>query len=236
TRCSGWPRSGRRHASPGGAAGRGAADRTAPCRPVAPVRWSGAEHAGDGLGGFLDLGVDLVAALDGRVGDAVAQVLLQQLQGEGLQGLGGGGHLGEYVDAVDVLVDHALQAADLSLDAAQAFEVFLLLVVVAVDPAVVVGDDVRRPVLGGGRSGAGLGGRHRVLLWCAAGRGPVLGPLYTPGGYMVPNFPGYRPSGRCRARRPGTDLGRPPCGARSPMRDTGGRPVSRGRMMRLASA
>src|SRR5690606_13428888 len=163
--------------SPGGAAGRGAADRTAPYRPVAPGPWSGAEHAGDGLRGFLDLGVDLVAALDGRVGDAeaqelleqlqgeglqglggagqpgehdggglgglrdlggvvvtaldgrvgdaVAQVLLQQLQGEGLQGLGGGGHLGEYVDAVDVLVDHALQAADLSLDAAQAFEVFL---------------------------------------------------------------------------------------------------------------
>ncbi|GHI90998.1 hypothetical protein TPA0905_04690 [Streptomyces olivaceus] len=58
-----------------------------------------------------------VPPFEGRVGDAVAQMLLQQLQREGLQGLRGGGDLGEYVDAVDVLVDHPLQAPDLALDA-----------------------------------------------------------------------------------------------------------------------
>src|SRR5690606_25927252 len=124
TRCYGWPRRGR---SP---------RRTTEGDVFRPVRAgrnpSGPQHAGDGLGRFLDLRVDLVAALDGRVRAAVAQMLLQQLQRERLQGLGGGGHLGEYVDAVDVLVHHPLQSADLALDTAQAFEVFLLLLVIAV--------------------------------------------------------------------------------------------------------
>ena len=50
----------------------------------------------------------------------------------GLQGLGHGGDLGEDVDAVDVLVDHPGDAADLALDAAQALEVVVLGVGVAV--------------------------------------------------------------------------------------------------------
>ncbi|ALM40477.1 hypothetical protein SFR_3862 [Streptomyces sp. FR-008] len=72
----------------------------------------------------------------------MAQVLLQELEGEGLEALGAGGDLREYVDAVDVLLHQALEAADLPLDAAQAFEVLGLVVVVAVDAPVVVGDDL----------------------------------------------------------------------------------------------
>ena len=56
--------------------------------------------------------------LDG-VGDAVAQVVVEQLHGDALQRLGGGGHLGEHVDAVRVVLDHPLQPADLALDALQ---------------------------------------------------------------------------------------------------------------------
>jgi hypothetical protein len=45
-------------------------------------------------------------------------VFLQQRQGERLQRLGRGGDLGQHVDAVLVVLDHPLQAPDLSLDAA----------------------------------------------------------------------------------------------------------------------
>ncbi len=49
-----------------------------------------------------------------------------------MQGLVDGGDLGEDVDAVDVLVDHALDAAYLPFDAAQALEVGVLVGSVAV--------------------------------------------------------------------------------------------------------
>ena len=95
-----------------------------------------------------------------RVRDAVPQMLLQELEREGLQGLGGGGDLGEYVDAVDVLVDHPLEAADLALDPAQPLEVLVLLLVVAVHA-------VRR---GGARSSV-TGAVYRGL---SAGQGPAV--------------------------------------------------------------
>ncbi|GDY64081.1 hypothetical protein SAV14893_034740 [Streptomyces avermitilis] len=97
-------------------------------------------------------------------------MLLQELEREGLEGLRRGGDLGEYVDAVGVLLDHALKAPDLALDAAQALEVFALLLVVAVDAAVVVGHHGRGAL--GGHRRAGLGGRHRVLLLSVGDRYP----------------------------------------------------------------
>ena len=56
----------------------------------------------------------------------MAHVVLQQAEADGLKGLGGGGDLGEDVDAVDVLLNHAGDAPNLPLDAAQALEVVLL--------------------------------------------------------------------------------------------------------------
>src|SRR5258708_7577605 len=53
-------------------------------------------------------------------------------EGDSLQGLGRRGYLGEDIDAVLVLVDHPLQAADLALDAAQALEVDVLVVGITV--------------------------------------------------------------------------------------------------------
>src|SRR6476620_4266171 len=55
-----------------------------------------------------------------------------QLEGERLQRLGGGRHLGEDVDAVLVLLNHPLQAADLALDPPQPLEVAVLVVAVPV--------------------------------------------------------------------------------------------------------
>src|SRR5205807_7721611 len=56
---------------------------------------------------------------------------VEELQGDGLECPGGGRDLGQHVDAVGVLVDHALQAAHLTLDSAQPLEHRVLVVAVA---------------------------------------------------------------------------------------------------------
>ena len=71
----------------------------------------------------------LVAGADG-VGDAVPEVLVEEVHRHALQGAGGRRDLGQHVDAVGVLVDHALQAPDLALDAAEALQHLVLGVVV----------------------------------------------------------------------------------------------------------
>ena len=55
----------------------------------------------------------------------MADVLFEQVQGDGVERLGDRGNLGEDVDAVLIFVDHAGDAADLPFDAAQALEVRL---------------------------------------------------------------------------------------------------------------
>jgi hypothetical protein len=62
----------------------------------------------------------------------VTEVLIEQRERDRLQCLGGRGDLGEDVDAVLVLVDHPLQAADLPLDPPQPLEVVVLVVGVSV--------------------------------------------------------------------------------------------------------
>ncbi len=56
----------------------------------------------------------VVPTLAHGVGHAVRQVVVEQLQRHGLERLGGGGHLLQDVDAVPVLVHHALEAPDLA--------------------------------------------------------------------------------------------------------------------------
>src|SRR5215218_6726372 len=114
---------------------------------------SGADEAGDGLGGLADLLVGLAAAGLGRLDDAVAQVFLEQAQRDRLQGLRHGRDLGEDVDAVLLVLDHPLQAAGLALDPAQALEV----VVLAVDVAVLVLVDGWLLGTGHGRNDTPLG-------------------------------------------------------------------------------
>ena len=48
----------------------------------------------------VDLGVGFGAAGAGGVGDAVAEVVVEEAEGDGFQGGGDGGDLGEDVDAV----------------------------------------------------------------------------------------------------------------------------------------
>ena len=69
-------------------------------------------------------------ALGGGAGHAVLQMFVEQLQPDALQCLADGRHLGEYVDAVRVVVDHSLDAAHLTLDASQPGEQRLLVVAV----------------------------------------------------------------------------------------------------------
>ena len=61
----------------------------------------------------------------------MTQMLGEQAEGDRLQGPGDRGHLGQDVDAVLVLADHALQAADLAFNAAQPPEVTVLVVAVS---------------------------------------------------------------------------------------------------------
>src|SRR5438874_437652 len=83
------------------------------------ARASRADEAGDRRGGLGDLGVRRLAAAGEGVGDAMREVLVEQLDGDRLERLGHGRDLVEDVDAVLVLVDHPLQAAHLAFDTTQ---------------------------------------------------------------------------------------------------------------------
>src|SRR5690625_3323446 len=92
-------------------------------------RWpggSGPHEPCDRVAGLADLLRALLLRGAGGVDHAVAQVVLDQAEPDGLECAGDGGDLGEHVDAVDVLVDHAGDAADLALDAAHPAGVVLL--------------------------------------------------------------------------------------------------------------
>src|SRR5690606_28834328 len=88
----------------------------------------GTDEAGDGSGRLGDLLFGNGTALLRGFGDAVAQVVVKQLQRDGFEGLRRGRDLGEDVDAVDVFVDHPLNAAHLAFCPAQALEQFVLIV------------------------------------------------------------------------------------------------------------
>jgi len=55
-----------------------------------------------------------------RVGDAIFDVVAEQRERHFVEGRFDRVHLGEDVDAVAIVIDHALDAADLSLDPVQA--------------------------------------------------------------------------------------------------------------------
>src|SRR5215469_9348434 len=92
----------------------------------------GPDQPGDGVGGLPDLRVGAAAALGDRLRDAVRQMLLEQAQGYRLQRPRGGGDLREDVDAVFIVLDHALQPPDLAFDPAQPRQVLLLALAVSV--------------------------------------------------------------------------------------------------------
>jgi len=98
---------------------------------VARPAGSGADEAGDGFGGFPDLGLAFLAALGYGFGHAVTKVIFEQAEGDRLQRPGDGGDLSEYVYAVHVFVNHALQTSDLALDPAQALEVGVFVLAVS---------------------------------------------------------------------------------------------------------
>src|SRR5690349_1512941 len=115
------------------------------------VCWgSGLHEAGDGLGGLLELLLLLGPALPGGVDEAVRHVVVEQVEREGLERLRRRGDLGQDVDAVLLLLDHPLDAADLPLDPPQALEVGLDGLVVALEVAVLfahAGNDTPRGYL-----------------------------------------------------------------------------------------
>src|SRR3569833_3264867 len=95
-------------------------------------RGSGPDEPRDGVGRLADLFVGLGSAGLGGGDDAVAQVRLEQAQSDRLQRLRHRRDLGEDGDAVLLVLDHALQAAGLALDATESLEVLVLAVDVAV--------------------------------------------------------------------------------------------------------
>jgi len=95
--------------------------------------WSGTDETADRRDGLVDLGLRGVVVARARgIDHAMVQVVLDQGEGDGAQRRGHRRDLGEDVDAVLLLVDHALQAAGLALDPAQSLEQVGLLLDVAV--------------------------------------------------------------------------------------------------------
>src|SRR3954447_20554259 len=91
------------------------------CRPAGgePGRGSagsGAGQAGERGAGLGDLLLGHRTALGDGLGDAVLEVLVEQPERDRLQGLGRGGDLGEHVDAVLVVLDHARDADKYCID------------------------------------------------------------------------------------------------------------------------
>src|SRR5690606_23048324 len=104
----------------------------APRLRVSGAGRSGPHEPGDGVGGLADLLLAFVVRAFRGLDDAAAEVVLDEPDAHRLQRLGHRGDLREDVDAVDVLVDHAGDAAHLALDPAQAPGVLLLALAVAV--------------------------------------------------------------------------------------------------------
>src|SRR6266702_3808166 len=91
-----------------------------------PPSLSGPDQAGKPLGRLADLLLGDLAALGRRLGYAVPEVVFEKAERHRLQRPRRLRHLGQDVDAVLVVIDHLLQAADLALDAAQPLEVLIL--------------------------------------------------------------------------------------------------------------
>src|SRR5690606_16725062 len=84
--------------------------------------WRSRPHQpGDGPARLVDLLGGVVPGGD-RLVHAVVEVVVEQGEGDALEGAGRGGDLGEDVDAVRVLLHHAVDPAHLALDAAQPLE------------------------------------------------------------------------------------------------------------------
>src|SRR4051812_29525671 len=160
---------------------------------------SGTDEPGDGLRGLAHLLLGLAAAGGRRLDEAVAHVLLEQTQRDRLECLRHRRHLGEDVDAVLLVLDHALQTAGLTLDAAEPLQVVVLAVDVAVLVLVLDG-------LHGDPSGRPLDWRRDrnytpLGFICRAGRGRWRGGGRRPSGAGPRrSAAARRPRGRRRAR------------------------------------
>src|SRR5690625_1486414 len=99
---------------------------------------SGADEPGDGVRGFFDLVLGGLAAGFRGVDDTLLEVVVKQPECHTLERIGQGADLGEDVDAVLLLVDHAVDAAGLALDAFKPGEVAVFVGDVAVVAALAV--------------------------------------------------------------------------------------------------
>jgi hypothetical protein len=87
---------------------------------------SGFEEALDRFGRFSDFRGTFGTTGGYGVGDTVVKVVFEESNGNALEGFGHRGNLGEHVDTVSLLFDHALKPAHLALDAFQSSEVVCL--------------------------------------------------------------------------------------------------------------
>ena len=88
---------------------------------------SGPHEARDCLGGFFDLPLGLWAAGSGCIDDAVLEMVVRETHCDAAKSTGHGTDLGEDVDALLLLLDHAVNASRLALDPAQPRQVPVLL-------------------------------------------------------------------------------------------------------------
>src|SRR5687768_1447549 len=96
------------------------------CRVGVACGRSALDEAGDGGGRLAQPLAGRVAALDHGLGDAVADVAVEQPRRHRLEGAAHRRDLGEDVDAVPVVLDHGGDALGLALDAPEALEQIVL--------------------------------------------------------------------------------------------------------------
>jgi hypothetical protein len=81
---------------------------------------SRSQQSFDGLGRLVDeVFRAIVVTAGGCSGDAVMQVLVEQLHADSLQSFADRGDLREHVDAVCVVFDHSPETTDLAFDTPQ---------------------------------------------------------------------------------------------------------------------
>jgi len=105
----------------------------------------GLHQSRDGCGGFPHLCLAFRSSLGDGLGHAVTEMIFEQPECDRLERPGDRRDLSQDINAVDVIIDHPLQTANLSLDPAKALQVGVFVLAVTVHASPYLALTSRRP-------------------------------------------------------------------------------------------